>query len=67
MYAKFFKRFFDFVLSFMALSVLFPIILTPPLATRQPIESGNSFRLASRSTSLEREADKVIFNLFPFL
>lgn len=65
MYAKFFKRFFDFILSFLALSVLLPILLI--LAVIGAIAmGGNPFFTQERPGKKGRDGQERIFKLIKF-
>lgn len=66
MYAKFFKRFFDFVLSLVALLVLSPILLILT-AIGAIVMKGNPFFVQKRPGKIDKKTGKEkIFNLVKF-
>ncbi len=65
MYAKFFKRFFDFLLSFMAISVLSPILLILTLIGAIAMK-GNPFFTQSRPGKKGKNGEERIFKLIKF-
>lgn len=66
MYAKFWKRFFDFVLSLIALVVLFPILLILMIVGAIAMK-GNPFFTQLRPGKIDKKTGKEkIFNLIKF-
>ena len=65
MYAKFFKRLFDFILSVIALSVLSPIILTLTLVGAIAMK-GNPFFFQPRPGKKGKDGKEKIFKLIKF-
>jgi lipopolysaccharide/colanic/teichoic acid biosynthesis glycosyltransferase len=62
MYSKFFKRFFDIVLSFMALSVLSPVLLVLVIVGAIAMK-GNPFFLQPRPGKKDKSGNERIFYL----
>lgn len=65
MYAKFFKRLIDFILSFMALIVLFPILLILS-AIGAIAMKGNPFFVQERPGRKDKNGQEKIFKLIKF-
>ncbi len=65
MYIKFFKRFFDFILSLMALAVLSPIILILIIVGAIAM-NGNPFFLQERPGKIGKDGNEKIFKLIKF-
>ncbi len=62
MYAKFFKRFFDFIISLVALLVLSPIILILVIVGAIAMR-GNPFFVQQRSGKMDKDGKEKIFKL----
>ena len=65
MYAKFFKRFLDFILSLMALTVLFPLLLILTVVGAVTMK-GNPFFVQPRPGKIGKDGKEKIFNLIKF-
>lgn len=65
MYAKFFKRFFDFLLSLLALLVLSPILLILTIVGAI-VMKGNPFFTQSRPGKMRKDGNEKIFKLIKF-
>ena len=65
MYAKFFKRFFDFALSLIALIVLFPLLLVLTVVGAIAMK-GNPFFLQPRPGKKGKDGKEKIFKLIKF-
>ncbi len=65
MYAKFFKRFFDFILSLMALIVLSPILLILTVVGAISMK-GNPFFCQLRPGKMDKNGKEKIFKLIKF-
>lgn len=65
MYERFIKRFFDFVLSFIALVILSPVLLLLTL-TGAIAMRGNPFFVQPRPGKIGRDGKEKIFNLIKF-
>lgn len=65
MYAKFFKRFFDFLLSFVALAVLSPILLLLIIVGAVAMR-GNPFFTQKRPGKFKKNGEEKIFSLLKF-
>ncbi len=65
MYAKFFKRFFDFTLSLFALSVLSPLLLVLIIVGAIAM-GGNPFFVQKRPGKRGKNGEEKIFNLIKF-
>ena len=65
MYAKFFKRFFDFILSLIAVIVLFPVLLILIIIGAIAMD-GNPFFVQSRPGKKGRDGQEKIFKLIKF-
>lgn len=65
MYAKFFKRFLDFILSLMALTVLSPLLLTLSIIGAIAMK-GNPFFIQARPGKKGKDDKERIFNLIKF-
>lgn len=65
MYAKFFKRFLDFILSLMALTLLFPLLLILTVVGAVTMK-GNPFFVQPRPGKIGKDGKEKIFNLIKF-
>ena len=65
MYAKFFKRFFDFILSLMALVVLSPLLLILTVVGAISMK-GNPFFCQLRPGKMDKDGNEKIFKLIKF-
>ena len=65
MYAKFFKRFFDFALSLIALIVIFPLLLVLTVVGAIAMK-GNPFFLQPRPGKKGKDGKEKIFKLIKF-
>lgn len=65
MYAKFFKRFFDFILSVMALIVLSPVLLVLTVIGAIAMR-GNPFFVQPRPGMKDKAGNEKLFNLIKF-
>jgi len=65
MYVKFFKRFFDFVLSLFALTVLLPILLILTVIGAVAMK-GNPFFFQQRPGKIGRDGNERIFKMVKF-
>lgn len=65
MYAKFFKRFFDFIISLIAIAVLSPVFIVL-IAVGAVAMKGNPFFLQSRPGKIGKDGKEKIFKLIKF-
>lgn len=65
MYAKFFKRFFDFILSVTAMIILFPVLLVLTVIGTIAMK-GNPFFLQPRPGKKKKDGTEKIFHLIKF-
>ena len=65
MYAKFFKRLIDFILSLMALIVLFPLLLVLTIIGAVAMK-GNPFFVQPRPGKKGKDGKEKIFKLIKF-